>query len=307
MLAKRGKDTVQGLQVVDQECIWMKAGVINFRLCDNAFDCYTCAFDKGMRKAMRAGDALDRIEPEWSSSLRMQYNGAVRPCRHALTGRVSPVKVCTMNYECYHCPYDQMLDDSELSQSPEIPSYSLASGYRVAQGFYYHLGHCWARLEHGGRVRMGFDDFLVKVFGSPSNIDLPSLGATLTQSQPGWTFDRGGHRAAVLSPMSGTVLAVNQRAKETPNLTHADPYQEGWLLMVEPRMPKKDLKGLYYGDEGPRWMEHEVQALAGLMGPEYEQLAATGGEPVEDLFGAYPEIGWERLVGVFLHTEKMGA
>jgi hypothetical protein len=41
------------------------------------------------------------------------------------------------------------------------------------------------------------------------------------------------------------------------------------------------------------------------MGPEYEQLSATGGAPVDDLFGHYPGVGWDRLVKTFLRTEKL--
>ena len=303
---KKQKAKVQGFQVIDQECVWMKAGVINFRMCDNAYDCYTCGFDKGMRKAMAQGTSSSpkRSEPEWASKLKGQYRGPDRPCRHALTGRVNAPKICTMNYECYHCPYDQMLDETELSQALAAPAYAVASGYRLAKEYYYHLGHCWARFEHGGRVRVGFDDFLTKVFGSPARLTLPSLGAKVTQNQEGWTFARNGHKAAALSPITGTVLAVNQRALGTPGISHADPYHEGWLMIVEPRMPKRDLRGLYFGEESFRWMEHEVKTLMGLMGPEYEHLSATGGTPVDDLFGNYPEVGWYRLVKTFLRTES---
>jgi hypothetical protein len=40
------------------------------------------------------------------------------------------------------------------------------------------------------------------------------------------------------------------------------------------------------------------------MGPEYEQLAATGGEPIDDVVGHFPEIGWDLLAQTFLRTEK---
>jgi len=70
-------------------------------------------------------------------------------------------------------------------------------------------------------------------------------------------------------------------------------------------MPKKNLKGLYYGNEGIQWMEQESQKLLNLMGPEYEQLAATGGQPISDVFGNFPELGWELLAKTFLRTEKI--
>ncbi len=76
-------------------------------------------------------------------------------------------------------------------------------------------------------------------------------------------------------------------------------------MILEPKMPKVNLKRLYSGEESFRWMEKEVKTLLGLIGPEYERLAATGGEAVDDLFGHYPEIGWDRLVKTFLRTEKI--
>ncbi|MGD8948141.1 MAG: hypothetical protein PVI62_15860, partial [Desulfobacterales bacterium] len=52
MAISTDKKSVVGFQVIENECIWMKAGVVNFRLCDNAYDCNSCPFDKGMRKAL---------------------------------------------------------------------------------------------------------------------------------------------------------------------------------------------------------------------------------------------------------------
>ncbi len=301
------KKKVIGFAVLEEECIWMKAGVVNFRICDNAYDCYNCPFDKGMRKVMGLEtNARERGEqPAWVEHLKKSYHGAVRPCRHALTGRVSAPKICTMYYECHHCSYDQMLDELDMGAFTETPTYKLASGYRLAQGYYYHMGHSWVRFEHGGRVRVGFDDFAVRLFGAIQELNLPPLGATMKQEEVGWTFGREEHKAAVLSPVTGTVLAVNHKTREHPEIAHHDPYQNGWLFIMEPEFPKRNLKRLYFGDEGIRWMEQEGQKLLAIMGAGYKDLASTGGEPVNDIFGQFPEIGWDRLVKTFLGTEKI--
>ena len=47
------KDKIKGFYVLENECIWMKAGIVNFRLCSNVYDCNHCPFDKGMRRAMK--------------------------------------------------------------------------------------------------------------------------------------------------------------------------------------------------------------------------------------------------------------
>jgi glycine cleavage system H lipoate-binding protein len=253
-----------------------------------------------------AGDQVSsHVASRWVDHLKQNFDGASRPCRHALTGRIDAPKICTRNYECYHCPFDQMLDEMDLVREVDPPAYRLASGYKLADGYYYHMGHSWTRFEHGGRVRIGLDDFAVKVFGLPRALELPSLGEKLKQSQVGWAFARNDHTAAVLAPVSGTVLAINHRAKEHPEIIGADPYDQGWLLIMEPTMPKRNLKGLYYGRESLQWMENEVHRLLGLVGHEYDRLAATGAEPIMDVFGHFPEIGWKRLVENFLRSETV--
>lgn len=203
------------------------------------------------------------------------------------------------------CEYDQMLDEFDISELNARPGYDMASGYRLADGYYYHMGHSWARFEHGGRIKVGFDDFMVKLFGDIDFLSLPPLGSTLKKDQVGLTFGRDNHKAGALSPITGTVLATNHKVREYPKIAHEDPYYEGWLYILEPRMPKKNLKGLYYGRESIQWIDQESQKLLKLMGPEYEQLAATGGEAINDIFGSFPEIGWDVLTQNFLKTKTV--
>ncbi len=301
---KTQKNVVKGFKVVEDECIWSKAGIVNFRLCDNVFDCRSCPFDKAIQKALNAErqSMSTRKAAGWSDNVKNVFAWSNNPCRHALTGRVTASKVCTNNYECSHCAYDQMLDDEDMALQDAKPACVKASGYLLADGYYYHKGHTWALFEHGGRVRIGFDDFMVKLFGSPSKISLPHLGAALKKNQAGLTFSRSDKEADALSPVTGTVLAINNKVLEHPEIVHDDPYYEGWLCILEPNMPKRNFKGLYYGKESLEWTDQESQKLLRLIGPEYQNLSATGGEPVDDIYAKFPEIGWDRLAKTFLKS-----
>jgi glycine cleavage system H lipoate-binding protein len=298
------KTKIQGFQVVEKECIWMKAGVINFRICDSAYDCSRCAFDKGMRRAMNIDPTArsEKIAPEWAAHLQKKFAGADRPCRHSLTGRVEAPKICLLNYECYHCAYDQLLDDMDVELSTHRPQTVLAGGYLVAEDYYYHPGHSWVRIEHGGRSRVGLDDFAACLFGPSRRIALPPLGAVVHQNQIGWSFQRDHREAAVLSPLTGTVVAVNPDAQDHPEILHEDPYHGGWLFLLEPTRPHKDLKNLYFGDQSRRWMESESEHLLGMMGPEYGDLAATGSRGIRDVVGALNQLEWHVLAERFLQT-----
>ena len=199
---------------------------------------------------------------------------------------------------------ENALSAKHLPKLVQEPVCASVQGYRVANDFYYHFGHSWVHLEKGGRLKIGVDDFITKILGQAGKLLLPSIGTKLRQDQEGIIMARNGHRAEFLTPVTGTVFDINKKAMRNPEVIHSDPYKEGWLIIMEPVDVEPDLKGLYSGEQSISWMEEENKKLMQLLGPEYEQLAATGGEPIGDLFGHFPEIGWDKLVQVFLRGEN---
>ncbi len=295
------KKGIRGFQVVEEECIWMKAGVVSLHTCNKLYDCFDCKFDKAMTRAMGAR-ATQETASNWAAFFKKKYDGASRPCRHVVTGRIQQPKICTHNYECHDCSFDQMLDDIEISRAQSRPELVSVAGFDLARDYYYHEGHTWVRMEHGGMARIGFDAFVMKLFGQSTFNPEMNIGSHMEKGESGWTITQDHQVAKVLSPISGTILSVNQRVKKDALLLHDDPYQDGWLFIVEPDAPLKNLRKLKFGDASIRWMEKENSKLIKLMGPEYENLAATGGEPVNDFYGLNPEIGWDKLVRTFLKT-----
>jgi len=300
------KKNVPGFKLLEDRCIWMKAGIINFRNCDYDNDCYNCPFDHAMRSALEEKTPPKRKERQanWEIQLQERYQIVTKPCIHFKSGRIESPEECTGNYECYRCNVHQMLIPKKQVEAIEKPNYTKVSGYKVADDYYHHMGHSWAHIEHAGRVRIGIDDFISKVFGPADTINLPPVGVFLKQGQIGWILARNGHKAPMLSPVSGTVLAVNEKIKEQPEIAQNDPYQEGWLFLLDPVNLKLNLKGLYYGKECCQWVEKENQNLLELMGSKYERLVATGGGLIDDIYGHFPEMDWHRLVFEFLHTAE---
>lgn len=199
-------------------------------------------------------------------------------------------------------PYEEVKRNFSdmLLKTPEKPKYANVLGFQVADDYYYHPGHSWGHMELDGSIRIGIDDFISKVFGPPDTITLPSVGDLLKQSEVGWELNRNDHKAPIVSPMSGTVIAVNDNVKKRPEITHDDPYDTGFLLLLKPSDPELDMKKLYMGKECFQWMEEEHQSLLDILGPEYERLAATGAEAISDIFGHIPDLDWDTLVSKFL-------
>jgi heterodisulfide reductase subunit A len=199
---------------------------------------------------------------------------------------------------------ENALNAKQLLTKEQEQFYASVQGYQVAHDYYYHFGHSWVHLEKGGRLKIGVDDFIMKILGQASKMFLPTIGTKLKQHERGIVMARNGYRAEFLTPVTGTVFDVNKKAMRNPDVIHSDPYKEGWLLIVEAADVSLDLKQLFLGQQSISWMEEENKKLMKLIGPEYERLAATGGEPIGDLFGHFPEIGWDKLVQTFLRGEN---
>jgi hypothetical protein len=107
--------------ISENQCIWMKAGVVNFKICENAFDCTSCAFDKAIsRESAQKPTAI----VSWREVMNQPH--LHKECRHMLTGRVL-FKLCSHNYECKDCAYDQILYEyDQLLCEEDLSAHSAA-------------------------------------------------------------------------------------------------------------------------------------------------------------------------------------
>jgi len=294
-----------------KKCVWMEAGVVSYKLCDNNYDCSTCVYDQGMQlKIARQKEAStthavepsvekERITATWVEKM-MQLPASQRKCRYMISGEVDR-KICPNSYECGKCSFDQMMQERMQAQVLPIRARSVVGGFDLAEGVYYHEGHTWARPEHGGRVRVGIDDFGQKLLGKSAKIELPGIGHEVKQGKPGFAVRRNGETARVLSPVDGIVSHVNHELIEHPDLLNESPYEKGWFFIVEPTKLRKNLKALYYGEEAQHFIQEEREKLL-LMAQDDLKFAADGGDSVEEIFSEFKDARWSKLVKVFLRT-----
>ena len=293
----------------EEKCIWMEAGVIDYKLCNYYYNCSACPFDKAMKQTANKNAAarLQGLEPtgkkahiiSWQEKMKKRP-GLQRECRHALTGRTTS-RLCPYEFECHTCEFDQMLEDSWQLQIPaRISTIPQVDGFGLPEGHFFHLGHAWARVEHGGRIRIGLDDFAMKVFGAMDSLDLPLTGEEVKFSEVGLAFKREGKEAQALSPLSGVVAAQNYQVTKTPAVIKEQPYNDGWLMVIEPAAMKKDLKNLLYGQESSEWIQAEHQKLVEMVS-SVGMTYADGG-PIDDVVGNLPDLSWDKLTEEFLRT-----
>jgi glycine cleavage system H lipoate-binding protein len=290
--------------MVNDQCVWGRAGVIKPTKCINAFDCLGCVMDNQVLAKFEEKRKVEgKTDPRPPRMLLLMNQGK---CRHMLSGRIS-YGLCSQGYNCIKCPFDQMIEDGSYLPNLKPPIVDAASGFNVARDHYYHYGHTWARVEYGGRVRIGIDDFALRLLGPQDEIKIPGLGSSVGQNRPQAVLKRNGKEAPALSPVDGKVVAVNQKLLNKSTTVNEDPYGEGWLMVIQPTSLRNNLKNLFFGQESLAWIDDEFFRLQKLMGEArgeemHYKMAATGGEALKDIYGEVPEIGWERLVNEFLHS-----
>ena len=277
-------------------CLWMTSGVVKFKNCNNFDDCTTCKYDKAMQKNAAAGKHMT-----WQDAMRMSPELG-RVCRHTLTGRI-PGRACAYDYECASCDFDQFFEEVWTTKERTYP-YEVQNikGFDMPMGYYFHNGHTWARIEGGGYIRVGIDDFALKLLGESQGMDLPLMGKELDQDKAGWGLKRNGNTADVLSPVNGIIMEVNEKIRTNPSIANNDPYSAGWLFMVRTPDIKGTMKQLMDDKAGMPWMSNEVGRLETMIEEVAGPLAADGGYLASDIFGNIPALGWDRLTKAFLKS-----
>lgn len=292
-------------------CIWMQAGVVYRKICQSNYQCTTCRFDRVLRRTCEKNNRLKEhgkplMEKQgkivfWKEKLKERPQWQ-RPCIHHMKKRIE-FKACTRDYKCENCEFDQYFNDLYTVHSVVRPVDFLdIDGFKIPQGFYLHRGHAWMKVEEGSEVRIGLDDFAMRLLGPLDQIEAPLVGKTLKQDRPDILMIRGRQKAKMLSPVSGVVTAINPKLRERGDLSNQDPYSEGWVLRVHSKNLRQDLKNLMIGRETEDFYIDEVDRLYSVIEKEAGPLTADGGQLGRDIYSSIPQVGWERLVNLFLHT-----
>jgi glycine cleavage system H lipoate-binding protein len=292
-------------------CIWMQAGVVRHKWCNAGFQCESCRFDKKMqavawenKKLTASGRTPSGNKARivfWKDKLK-ELPAWKRPCLHHMKNRIE-FRACTNDYQCRSCEFDQYFQDQYTVHAVVQPVAVLdVHGFRIPQGYYLHPGHTWVKIEDNSEVRIGIDDFAMRVLGPLDNITAPLIGKELRQENRDISLKRGAREAKLLSPVSGVITAMNMDAVQQREGNNSDPYTDGWVARIHAPDLRRELRQLMIGAEAEHFLNREVDDLYQVIEEEAGPLAADGGLLGSNIYGNLPENSWNRLTKRFLHT-----
>lgn len=96
----------------------------------------------------------------------------------------------------------------------------------------YAETHEWICLENDNIIRLGITEFAQQQLGDLVFIDLPEVGRKLSAQEQCAVVESVKTASDLFSPVTGTVVAINDAVKDEPELVNDDPYGT-WLFCIK--------------------------------------------------------------------------
>lgn len=95
----------------------------------------------------------------------------------------------------------------------------------------YTKDHEWVRVE-GDVAVVGITDFAQSELGDIVYVDIDTVDKEIGQEDVFGTVEAVKTVSDLFSPLSGTVLEVNPKLDNSPELVNSDPYGDGWIIRM---------------------------------------------------------------------------
>ena len=244
------------------------------------------------------------------------------PCVWMSAGVIS-YRLCDREYECESCPLDRALRGGakssarEAEAGPAAPSAEDPVGRflsTLGAGCTLHLDRphsvegLWLQSEPSGTLRVGLDDYTLRLLQPVADVVLPKVGTWLPHGAPCAWIHRGRLAIVLHSPVAGEVVEVHP----CPVLGPPTGAAERWWFRLNPHESVGMAPGLYRNEALLDWFVGRVRAVhvraSAVMRPAAAGAVgaalADGGMPTDDLEMVLGRERFEDLVGTLfpLHS-----
>lgn len=99
--------------------------------------------------------------------------------------------------------------------------------------FKYSKEHEWVK-EEDGKYRIGITYFAQSELGDIVFVELPEVGDKTTAGEPFGSVESVKTVSELYAPISGKVVEVNEELEDSPEFVNESPYEQAWMIVVEP-------------------------------------------------------------------------
>ncbi|KAK4254687.1 hypothetical protein QN277_010031 [Acacia crassicarpa] len=125
----------------------------------------------------------------------------------------------------------------------------------VLKDLKYLDSHEWVKVD-GNSATVGITDHAQDHLGDVVYVEMPEVGASVTQGQSFGAVESVKATSDVNSPVSGKVVEINEKLESSPALVNSSPYENGWMIKVE-MSDSGELNKLMGSDQYSKFCEEE--------------------------------------------------
>ncbi len=100
----------------------------------------------------------------------------------------------------------------------------------------YTREHEWARRK-GDNVVVGITEFAQDQLGDVVFVELPAVGDPVKKGESFGVVESTKAVSELFAPITGKVVEVNDPLSDAPETINEDPYEEGWMITIQPADP----------------------------------------------------------------------
>ena len=101
---------------------------------------------------------------------------------------------------------------------------------KVIEGLYYSESHEYVKVD-GDQAYIGITDYAQHALGNVVYVDLPEVDDEVTAGEEFGAVESVKAASDIISPVSGTIVEVNEALDDQPELLNEDAY-ENWIIKV---------------------------------------------------------------------------
>ncbi|KAJ6761150.1 GLYCINE CLEAVAGE SYSTEM H PROTEIN [Salix purpurea] len=135
-------------------------------------------------------------------------------------------------------------------------------GLRSKIDLKYAESHEWVKVD-GNTATVGITDHAQDHLGDVVFVELPEVGATVSQGSGFGAVESVKATSDVYSPVSGNVVEVNEELNNSPGFAphlplpvNSSPYEKGWIMKVEVK-DASELDTLKNSDDYAKFCDEE--------------------------------------------------
>ena len=101
----------------------------------------------------------------------------------------------------------------------------------VPEKLKYTKEHEWVKKKES-EIIIGITDYAQSELGDIVFVELPNVGDKFNQNDTLGTIEAVKTVADIFSPVSGSIVEVNNEIEDNPEYVNSDPYNKGWLVKI---------------------------------------------------------------------------